>query len=176
MPSYRLVDPCEPSVGETRALGAEFTVEIWIALGQSRPEEELAPLSFASSSILGPTGETFFGTRRRVTEADPGESITLQLRVWENQAGTLSSWSSAIASRTAASGKSVIIGNYELGGLRSYGTFIYAESMFTGMSPITISAVCPEPSSYLLLALGAGCGLLMRLRSAGGTTRARAQY
>ena len=127
-------------------------------------------------SQLSRLGELFSGNQKvYIDGSSPGDVVSLQVRVWENHGGAVDSWQDAIRSRTSAFGTSGILTSYVLGEVIVDGNIVFPEPLFQFFTPITISAVCPEPSSYLLLALGAGCGLLMRRRGAAGTKRARAQ-
>ena len=164
---------CDPNGSVLRVRGEAYTAELWYALGASRPQERLIPIAGAQGSFTT-SGFPRLGSPALVGTFG-GDIVTLQLRVWENRAGTVSSWAEALAATDLASGVSTLI-NYPLGGVMSDGvTPVLAKNLAHLLPGFTISAVCPEPSSYLLLALGAGCGVLMRRRSAGGTTRARAQ-
>ncbi len=174
-PIFRLVDPCDPLADKTKVLGSGYTAQLWFAFGKDRSEVELGALRDYSGTFDRDGFVHFFPGRNGLIEgALPGEFVTIQLRVWENIEGAIISWEDANHSTIAAYGKSVV-GNYELGGIAPDGRIVLNQSIFRGMSPITISAVCPEPSSYLLLGLGAGCGVFMRRRGAGVMKHARVQ-
>ncbi len=176
LPVYRLLDPCDDTGPRDRALGANYSAELWLAVGANAQETSLSRTEAVPVVNLQPDGRFWIGSGYTVNGIVALERVTLQVRVWENRGGEIASWLEASQRNDVAFGKSSLIRNYYLGGVTSDGTGYLALSIFDFLGPITISTVCPEPSSYLLLALGAGCGLLMRRRSAGGTTRARAQY
>jgi hypothetical protein len=158
LPIYRLVDSCAPSANSVRALGPEFTVELWYAPGPGRRHEDLTSLrEQGGRSLISPLGELFSGRQKVFIEhSSPGDVVTIQLRVWENQGGSVDSWQDAIALGTAAFGTSEILASYTLGELIVDGSIVFPEPLFKFFTPITISTVCPEPSGYLLLGLTAG--------------------
>ena len=165
IPIYRLSDPCNLTGDKTRVsgAGANYTAEIWFAFGENRSEPTLTALQL-SSRFISPFGELPFGLAVIVPDTKPGDIVTLQIRVWENQGGKVSSWKDAIRSTTAAFGRSILIPHYELGGVKSDGTPVFAKSIFLNLPGFDISAACPEPSSYLLLGLAAVGAAVIRRR------------
>jgi PEP-CTERM motif len=170
---FQSVNPCNPEEGTGRVLGVDYTAQLWLALGRDEPESSLSPyMGIGGKQNLSATGELFAGRWVPVDGAQAGEFATVQIRVWQNLDGTIETWEDALHSSTAAYGKSDLVGNYELGGYVG-GLYVGGKSIYIGMSPITISAVCPEPSSYLLFGLAAGGWWWFRMRRNSGRESGR---
>ena len=92
-----------------------------------------------------------------------GTRVTLQIRCWDNQGGTVTSWAQVLQNDTVARGKSLLVTNYELSGVDvdnaphvGTGNLASAGLQSFGMF------VVPEPSVIALGAIGLGALVLRR--------------
>ena len=110
------------------------------------------------------TGMIVGSSKLCLAGVQPGEKVTLQLRAWDNQGGTLKTWADLLHSSSAARGESVLIRNYELAGLDSnniphVGTGHLSSA---GLQSFGLHLV-PEASPLLLTSFGLiAVGLLRR--------------
>jgi hypothetical protein len=94
-----------------------------------------------------------------------GSPAAVQVRVWDNQGGAISTWSQAIANPAAvASGKSGVFATLPLGGPDPGGGTPITPPEMRGWQSFNVSQV-PEPSVIALGALGLGALLLRRRKS-----------
>jgi len=134
--------------------GTGFTAQLWSGTNG-------APAS-SLSAVVDPAGTTTFrtggfagfinGTAPVIAGQLPGATVALQIRVWDNRGGTITSWSQVNSSIANASSDII---SYTLGG----GT-VTPPSML-GINSFSL-AVVPEPSTIALGALGIGALLLRR--------------
>lgn len=145
--------------GTTGLEGTGYTAEIWAANGADAPESSLTAAtpsttfrSGAAAGFVTATTATLSGVAKDAAAA------TLQLRAWDNQGGTLTTWAAAEAAwlaGTAAAGKSALFNVSAIGGdLNSPPNLAGLQSFQLTME------VIPEPSTFALLGLGA-LGMLM---------------
>jgi len=88
-----------------------------------------------------------------------GQNATLQIRVWDNEGGSITSWAQVLASPTTARGATPLFNSPPLGGMGVPGA---DPPLMTGWTSFNISAV-PEPSIFALALLGSGA-MLLRFR------------
>lgn len=93
-----------------------------------------------------------------------GSSAALQVRVWDNQGGTVGTWAAVLANPLIPSGKSAVFASAPLGGPDPAGGPPITPPAMTGWTSFNISAV-PEPSVIALGALGLGALLLRRRKN-----------
>jgi hypothetical protein len=93
-----------------------------------------------------------------------GSSAALQVRVWDNQNGTIGTWAAAIGNPAVASGKSAVFASGALGGPDPAGGPPITPPEMRGWQSFNVSQV-PEPSVIALGALGLGALLLRRRKS-----------
>jgi hypothetical protein len=134
--------------GWTACAGAGWSAQLWAAPGSGQPEGSLQPCfpitTFRTGVAAGfvvPTTVTLTGVMADAPVA------TLEMRVWDNQGGTITSWAQALAAVGRGGGKSGTFDVLKIGGqanpapsldgLRSFGFSI------------------PEPSVWTLGVLGA---------------------
>ena len=164
------LDPCNPGGSTVQVVGTGYSAEIWLAIGDTADDGDLHTLQvsgqFDNQGVI-----RFQGFRIYVPGGFGGDLITLQLRVWDNRGGSVSSWEAAAANPAIASGKSVLIRNaLVLGGVnRSGGPEPGRPSFYGAHRSFSISAVCPEPAGWLLLGVAAGLAFLGANRSAAQT-------
>ncbi len=159
-------DACNPEGSTVRVVGPGYSAAIWLAIGDTADDGELHPLGisgqFDDQGVI-----RFPGFRIYVPGGFGGDLITLQLRVWDNRGGSVSSWEAAAANPAIASGKSVLIRNaLVLGGVNRSGGPEPGMPLFYGAHRgFSISAACPEPAGWLLLGVAAGLAFLGGNRS-----------
>ena len=89
-----------------------------------------------------------------------GQIATLQIRVWDNEGGAVTSWGQVLVSPTTARGATPLFDSPPLGGT---GVPTADPPLMTGWTSFNISAV-PEPSVFALGLLGAGAMVLLGRR------------
>jgi len=141
--------------GTTRLAGTGFTVQLWYGTaGQAA-----GSLTALASPTLGfNTGALAGYTSGAPTVQIPGVAIggiaTLMWRVWDNMAGTVTTYAQAQSSG-ARNGQSNVFQSPALGDNLNPATIPV-------MAGLTSFNLVPEPSTYALLALGAGALLFRR--------------
>jgi hypothetical protein len=93
-----------------------------------------------------------------------GQIAALQVRVWDNKGGTVSTWAAALGDATVAKGNSALFSSQALGGIVDPNSPPVTPPQMTGWTSFNVSAV-PEPSVIALGALGLGALLLRRRKS-----------
>lgn len=93
-----------------------------------------------------------------------GSSAALQVRVWDNQGGTVGTWAAVLANNNIARGQSSVFASAPLGGPDPAGGPPITPPAMTGWTSFNIHQV-PEPSVIALGALGLGALLLRRRKS-----------
>lgn len=100
--------------------GVGYTAQLWGAPGANQPESALVPAAGYCKAVFR-TGQA---AGYWVPSIDPaiipgapeGSVATLQVRVWNNSGGTITTWTEAIAAGVE-SGSSPLFNSYPLGGL-----------------------------------------------------------
>lgn len=96
-----------------------------------------------------------------------GNPTTFQIRVWDNQGGTINTWSEAFnawQAGTIAAGVSQLVNTGPLGGVGPGGPVTNPQTTgWTSFNIYTIGAV-PEPGTFVLAGLGAAGMLIFRRR------------
>ena len=145
--------------------GSGFSAQLFYANGAGQAEGALiaAPgsiTSFRTSATLAGTIAPSFQSLNGVPVAG---TATVQLRVWNNQGGTITSWAAAEPlwlAGTIAAGKSIL---FDVSGLTDNTSPSPAE--MTGFRSFSLSqSVVPEPSTFVLAGLGAAGLLIFRRR------------
>ena len=138
--------------------GSGYTAQLWAAPGAGQAEGSLVAALGATTTFRTGTAAGYVanitGTLTGVAKDAP--SATLQLRVWDNQNGTLGTWAQALLAGALA-GKSA------LWTVNSIGGDVNTPSFLTGIQSFNIYAV-PEPSTFVLAGLGAAGLLIFRRR------------
>lgn len=173
------VDPASPTVSKTGntplgvpvgtqvyggALlsGTGFTAELWGHAGTGQAESALTALGQTTFR----TG-TAAGFLNSVTLTVPGAALggspaaaTFQVRAWNNQGGTLTTWAAVLAKPNVGQGKSPLVEVTQLGGT---GTPPGPDPNLVGLQSFSLAAV-PEPSSIALGVIGLGTLMFLRRR------------
>lgn len=143
--------------------GTGFTAQLWVGGSAGGPFTEVSLANggvslFRTGSAAGLWNEPAVTT---IPTFGAGTRPFLQVRAWDNQGGTITSWSQILANETIPHGQSapwqVISG---LGGVDGQGT-VFITPTLQGMASFNLIQV-PEPSLIALGALGLGALLLRR--------------
>lgn len=161
-------DPSAPTVAKnggaladyaafSKVDGTGYTAELYYAVGADSAEGSLKAV--AGSQVGFRTGTTagLINGKSKLDFAGTfgGQVVTLQLRVWNNQGGTVTSWDQAVEK-----GKSNLF-NHELAGAKDGGgVSLGSGSIANGLTYFSLTV--PEPSVVALGALGLGALLLRR--------------
>jgi hypothetical protein len=143
--------------------GSGFSAQLFYAAGLDQAEASLvaAPLSlttFRTSATLAGTLATSFQTLPGTTV---GGSATLQLRAWDNQNGTLTTWDQAFAAWQIGNTRAGMSPVFNISGLVDNQN--PNPPVMEGLRSFNIYIV-PEPSTFLLAGLGAAALLIFRRR------------
>jgi hypothetical protein len=140
--------------------GSGWSAQLFAALGSGQPESSLLPV--ATSLTTFRTGPVLGGAIASSEQAIPNvpyyQTGTFQLRVWDNQGGTILPWSVAEPlweQGSIAAGKSIL---FEV----TTGDGISPAPVMEGFRSFNVYFV-PEPSAIALAILG-GTGLFIHLR------------
>ena len=144
--------------------GSGFSAQLFFANGTGQPEGALQALAgsvttFRTSAALAGTIAPSF---QSLPGVPVGGSATLQLRVWNNLGGTLTSWAQAEplwGFGTIVAGKSLV---FDITGLTDNTSPAPAE--MTGFRSFNVYSTVPEPSTFVLAGLGAAGLLIFRRR------------
>jgi len=129
--------------------GSGFTVQLW-----GGPEaNSLSPV--AEATFGTGNGAGYFASRMATIDGvAAGSPATVQLRAWDNQGGTLTTWAQAVSAGTGL-GLSLIFTTPPLGG------GINVPPNLVGLTSFSIRYV-PEPSVFALAGLGAALWFVFR--------------
>lgn len=156
-------DPTVSKIGNSQTYtgpalaGAGYTASLWAgAAGTAANALTLVPDSlkgFRTGGFAGAIDNS--GQLIAIPGVGEGSSAALQLRVWDNLGGTITSWEAALAAGVAA-GSSAVFDSLALGGLAPAPNMV-------GLESFNIYVV-PEPSTFVLAGLGAAALLIFRRR------------
>jgi hypothetical protein len=118
--------------------------------------------TFRTGTAL-PAGTVFTQTLP-INGVASGSSAALQVRVWDNVGGTISTWALVLAAPNVARGSSPVFASAPLGGPDPAGGPPITPPAMTGWTSFNVAAV-PEPSVIALGALGLGALLLRRRKT-----------
>lgn len=166
-PTYAIDDPCDPGGSKTLVVGPGYSAQIWYSVGDVEIDLSLRPLEAVTGLFDQRGGLWFRPGIIFVPDTYGGDLVTLQIRAWENRNGVINSWEQALADSTVAIGKTPLIRDAViLAGFRRDGTIALGHGDLFYLRPaFTLSAVCPEPSSYLLVGMTAiMCSFLRKRR------------
>ncbi len=139
--------------------GSGFTVQLWCAPGANQTEGSLVPAQGFSESTFRTGAAAGLWTSSVNPAIIPGAAeatvATLELRVWDNLGGTVTSWAQALSS-AGARGESPLFNSQPLGGVSPPPNLV-------GLVSFDLTAV-PEPSTFALAGLGAVALLIFRRR------------
>lgn len=147
--------------------GAGYTFAIYYGLPGVTNADELSLLTSTTFRTASHTGALPEGLVNFQNVTVPGvaadEWVALEVRAWDNQGGTLTTWETATNALPTAFGRSgLFVPPQVLGGVTSDGAII-ATPFMSGWSSFNIVLV-PEPSAALLALLAAPSFAVWRLR------------
>jgi hypothetical protein len=155
--------------GWTPVAGNGFTAQLFAASGAGVPVDSLAP-AFPTATFLTGLGAGFVvnGVPTTFTNVPYASVATVQMRVWDNKAGTITSWARAVAQPlgTEILGRSAPI-NITLNGPTAPPQNLY------GLQSFNLTYNVPEPS---LFALVGSAALLFWLSSSFNTPGSQDRY
>ncbi|MGA4643816.1 PEP-CTERM sorting domain-containing protein [Limisphaera sp. 4302-co] len=138
--------------GRPLLAGSGFTAQLFAAPGNNQPESSLQPATPTTTFRTGAAAGFVVPTTATLPNVAPdAPAATVQLRVWDNLGGTVTTWAQAEAlwlSGQIAAGKSALFNVAAIGG-----TFNTPPNL-VGLQSFNIYYV-PEPGTLALLGLGA---------------------
>jgi len=139
--------------------GAGFTAEIWAASGADQPVGSLAAATPTTSFRTGAAAGFFAATTATLTGvALDAAAATLQVRVWDNRGGTITTWAQATADPSILSGASPLFNVNAIGGN------LNTPPNLVGLVSFNVHNIVPEPTTFALAGLGAAALLIFRRR------------
>jgi len=150
--------------GGTPLRGTGFTAQLWGANSQKTDAELqlISSTSFRTATTASLQGFITPPALNPVVTDTPSDSASrakFELRVWDNQGGTILTWTDALLAqaqgRTAAGSSGIFLVDFQLGGS--------VAPNLVGLQSFQLYTV-PEPSVIALGVLGAGCLFLLRRR------------
>jgi len=144
--------------------GAGFTFAVFVG-----PSSVVDPNSLSllvSTTFRTATGNILpaglvLGSTVTVPGVDPGQQCKFQIRVWDNQGGTINTW--AQVTPAVFSGVSPMITSAALGGIDPIGGGTVSTPATIGWTSFNIHNV-PEPTTLALAGLGAAALMIIRRR------------
>lgn len=138
--------------------GSGYTAQLWAAAGAGQAADSLVAALGATTSFRTGSAAGFVANITGVLTGVPldAPAATLQLRVWDNMGGTITSWGQAVTAQVA-SGMSPLFTVNSIGGNLNPPPFL------EGLQSFNVYAV-PEPSTFVLAGLAAASLLIFRRR------------
>ena len=138
--------------GHALLAGSGFSAEVWFGpLGSRECDLILLPGSRTTFKTGASAGQIVDILNVGLQGFTPGSRVRLQLRAWNNQNGTISSWAQASLSSTVAHGSSAPFDSAALGGLFLFPTpnltGLQRFNLHTGDSFFQPSAISRQPAS-----------------------------
>jgi len=143
--------------------GTGFTVQLWWASGNVTDASSLALATAGTSTFRTGNAAGIWTATTAVLPGEPGGAgshVTAEVRVWDNQGGTVLDW--ATAQQRAASGAAQKLGTSGLFGIDNIGGGTATTPNMVNLQSFSLVQV-PEPST-IALALAGGFGLLFLRR------------
>jgi len=134
--------------------GSGFTAQLWYAPGDNQPESSLVPALPVTTFRTGPAAGYVIPLFLTLEGTMIGGSATVEMRVWDNAGGTITTWDQA-----TYRGKSSPINVANLTPGDPTPPFLVGLQSFGFYDPI------PEPSTWALSGLGAVLLVLLRRRA-----------
>ena len=158
--------------GGTLLAGTGFTATLWALNAANVTGNDAAnnlvqvgaPVAFRAAGLF--SGRVAASAANPVVQdvTDASQHATFQLRAWDNQGGTITTWAQAVAARTALGYSPLFTVQQSLGGFPTGpGLPPTTPPNLIGLQSFQLFAV-PEPSTIALGILGAGCLFLLRRR------------
>lgn len=138
--------------GWTALSGTGYTAQLWSANGANQPVDSLAAASPTTNFRTGAAAGFINGLTATLPNVAENGTATLQLRVWDNAGGTITSYANAVTR-----------GSSPLFNVSAIGGILTPAPALAGLSSFNIAPV-PEPSTFALAGLGAAALLIFRRR------------
>jgi len=151
--------------------GTTYTFAFFAAAGANQPSSALVLLgstTFRTATGNGLPAGLVAGAVATVPGSTAGNQATFQIRVWNNQGGTITTWAAAEAAwlnglGTEPAGVSQLVNSGSLGGTDSTGSPVITP-ISSGWTSFQLTATVPEPTTLTLAGLGAAAMLIFRRR------------
>jgi len=155
-----------PLIGAS-GLGGSYTFAFFAGTsGQASNQLTLlASTTFRTATGNGVPAGLVVGGTVTVPGAAAGDTSHFQIRVWNNQGGTITTWAAAEAAWLAgltAAGVSPVLTSAQLGGIDSNSNVV-ATPTDSGWTSFSVTTV-PEPATLTLAGLGAAALMIFRRR------------
>ena len=155
------------STGTSFANGNRFTAQLWALGGTGNAASSLqAVTQYTSTFRTGGAG--FAGWFNALTLSGdtgipnaPNYNATIQLRVWDNQGGTVPDWATAVTTFGDAHGASPTFDLSNLGNNPAFSPPSNPPNL-VGLQSFSLTQTTPEPSTIALGVMGAAAFLLRR--------------
>jgi len=134
-----------------------YTVELWA--GSS--EASLAAVAGSQISDWAAAGVFKGNSNFDLQGTKGGDSVSLQVRVWDNRGGTVKTWADVLKDGSVARGTSNVQ-SLSLGGIDDGGGVHSPVTILSGLQSFGLYTTVPEPSIIALGALGLGALVLRR--------------
>ena len=134
--------------------GAGFTVALYAGtFGLPAQALQLAATTtFISSTINNLPAGLWMPSIVTIAGVAPGQRVTVDVRVWDNRGGSITSWEQALQDATVARGSSGAFS--PLGLLGGTPAPLDSPLIMMGMTSFNIAPAVPEPSFFDFLGLG----------------------
>jgi hypothetical protein len=151
--------------GWTLLAGSGYTAQLWAAPGLNEPEGSLVAASPTTVMRTGAGAGYVAGVTATLPNVAPDSTAgaTLEVRVWDNLGGTVTSWAAAQA--LWGNDTTLVLGSSPLFNITAPigGTFNTPPNL-VGLQSFNIYITIPEPSTFALAALGSAVLLIFRRR------------
>jgi hypothetical protein len=156
-----------PLIGANSGAGGSYTFAFFAGTsGQASNQLTLlGSTTFRTATGNAVPAGLVVGGTVTVPGAPAGDTAHFQIRVWNNQGGTITTWAAAEAAWLAgltAAGVTPIVTSAQLGGIDSNSNVI-ATPVDSGWVSFNVTSV-PEPTTFALAGLGAAALMIFRRR------------
>jgi hypothetical protein len=135
--------------GWTPVDGAGFSAQLFAAPRPGAPGDSLTPAFPVTNFRTGPAAGFVHPVTATLTGVPPDTPMaTVQMRVWDNQGGTIADWSAALAQPPGTE----LVGVSPLINVGPIGSFTTTGPNLVGLQSFNLTYI-PEPSSLGLVAL-----------------------
>jgi hypothetical protein len=153
--------------GGALLVGSGFSAQLFYANGPGQTEGSLtaAPLSLTTFRTSATLAGTIAPSFQSLAGVAVGGTATLQLRVWDNLGGTITSWTAAQSLWNSGSNPNYAIGKsglFDVANLTDNSNPAPPEML--GLRSFNVFTSVPEPSTFVLAGLGAAGLLIFRRR------------